>query len=559
MSVTPTREYVDSSAPRAAPSTQPAAETGPRPSSTVLRLQSSDPNPRRWWALAVLCTSLLLIALDTTVLNVALPTLAQQLHASSSGLQWIVDAYTLALGCLQLLFGGVADKVGRRRLLLLGLAVFAAGSVFAAYSTSTGYLIAARAVTGVGGAFLFPCTLALVLCLFPEPGERRTALGLWSATIGLGVVAGPVTGGLLLDHFWFGAIFLLNVPIAVAAIVLVLVVVPESRGPARVGHLDVLGAVLAVLGAGTILWGLIEGPSLGWESPLVIGDLMGGLVLAGGFIVWETIAQRPLLPYRAYRKAGFRLGTVAITVLFFGIYGFLFVLTQDLQLRLGYGALAAGVRMLPAAVLLLFAGVAPVLVRRTSTRAVLVSGLAAVAGGLALIAATSLHSDYLPVGVGLALTGAGMGLAMPTAEDAVLGAIDPDDAAAGSGTNSTHLQLGGSLGVAVIGSILVATYRRHLAVAAAVWRLPAAEVHAALPSLGAAAQAVGRLSNCTRDPSFATARLANCAHAPLFAAAARGFSEGLRSALMAGAGVCTAGGAVVVLLGTVRRRPRTTA
>ena len=224
--------------------------------------------------------------------------------------------------------------------------------------------------------------------------------------------------------------------------------------------------------------GLNRGAQPGLGVPLVIGDLIVGLVLAGSFIMWETIAHRPLLPYPASRKVGFRVGTVAITVLFFGIYGFLFVLTQDLQLRFGYSALAAGVRLLPADVLLLFAGVAPVLVRWTSTRAVLVSGLAAVAGGLALIAATALRPGYLPVGVGLALTGAGMGLAMPTAEDAVLGALDPDDAGAGSGTNRTHLQLGGSLGVAVIGSIVVATYRHHLVVAAAAWRLPSAGVHA---------------------------------------------------------------------------------
>jgi EmrB/QacA subfamily drug resistance transporter len=483
------------------------------------------------------------------VLNVALPTLAQGFHASSSSLQWIVDAYTLVLGSLQLLFGGVADKFGRRRLLLLGLAVFAAGSVFAAYSTATGYLIAARAVTGVGGAFLFPCTLASVLYLFPDPGERRKALGLWSATIGLGVVAGPVTGGLLLDHFWFGAIFLLNAPIAVVAFVLVLVVVPESRGPARTGRLDVPGAVLAVAAAGAVLWGLIEGPSLGWQSPLVVGDLIVGLVLAGGLVVWETRVQSPLLPYAAYRRAGFRMGTAAITVLFFGVYGFLFVMTQDLQLRLGYDPLAAGVRMLPAGVLLVFAGMAPVLVRWTSRRAVLASGLATLAGGVAIIAATALRPGYLPVGIGIALAGAGMGLAMPTAEDAVLEALDPDDAGAGAGTNSTHLQLGGSLGVAVIGSIVVATYRHHLEAATAVWRLPAAGVRAALPSLDAAVQAVGHLSNCMRDPSFATARLANCAPRPLFAVAARGFSDGLRSALTAAAGVCAAGGAVVILLG----------
>ncbi len=540
-------------------STVPEDEPRVHPRSHHRWLAGNSPNPRRWLALAVLCSGLLLIALDTTVLNVALPAVAQQLNASSSALQWVVDAYTLALGCLQLLFGGVADRAGRRRLLLLGLAVFAAGSVFAAYSTSTGYLIAARAVTGVGGAFLFPCTLASVLYLFPDPGERRKALGFWSATIGLGVVIGPVVGGLLLDHFWFGAIFLLNVPIAALAFILVLVVLPESRGPVQRGRLDVPGAVLAVLGAGAILWSFIEGPSLGWGSPLVIENLIAGLVVAGGFIVWESSSQRPLLPLPAYRRVGFRVGTAAISVLFFGIYGFLFVLSQDLQVRLGYSALAAGVRMLPAGVLVLSASMAPMFVKWTSTGFVLVSGLAAVAGGLGIIAVTAYRLGYLPVGVGLALAGAGMGLSMPTAEDAVLGSLDPDDAGAGAGANSTHLQLGGALGVAVIGSILVATYRHHLAATAQVRGLPAAGVRAALPSLGAAAQAVARLSNCARGPFFATAQLANCAHAPLFAVAARGFSDGLRAALMAGAGVCVVGGMVVILLGTTGRLARPSA
>jgi EmrB/QacA subfamily drug resistance transporter len=517
---------------------------------------AAGPHPRRWRALAVLCTGLMLIALDTTVLNVALPTLADHLHSSSAGLQWVVDAYTLALGCLQLLFGGVADRIGRRRVLLIGLAVFATGSVFAAYSTSTGYLIAARAVTGAGGTLVFPCTLASVLYLFPDPGERRRALGLWSATIGLGVVIGPVIGGLLLDRFWFGAIFVMNVPIAVVAFILVLVALPESRGPVRAGRPDVQGAVLAVLGAGAILWGLIEGPTRGWQSAPVIAALTIGLVVVGGFIRWEHSTQRPLLPLPAYRQTGFRVGTTAITVVFFGVYGFLFVLTQDLQLRLGYGALAAGVRMLPAGVLVLFAGAAPMLVKWTSTRAVLVFGLATLAAGLGVIAVTAFRLGYWPVAVGLALTGAGIGLAMPTAEDAVLGALHPDDAGAGAGANSTHLQLGGSLGVALIGSLVVSTYRHHLTAVAHVRALPAAEVRAALPSLGAAEQALARLSNCARGPLFATAQWPGCARGPLFAAAARGFSDGLRTALTAGAVMCIVGAMVVVLLSTTGRSAR---
>ena len=520
--------------------------TGPVPSPPIA-------GRRRWWALAVLCLGLLLIALDTTVLNVALPAIARQLRASTSALQWVVDSYTLALGCLQLVFGGLADNLGRRRLLLLGLTVFAAGSIWAAYSPSAGSLIAARALTGIGAAALLPCTLASVLFLFPDARERAKALGAWSATLGLGIVAGPTIGGALLDRFWFGSIFLLNIPIVLVAFVMVLAVLPENRGPAMRRRLDLAGTALAVFACVAVLWGLIEAPDRGWLSAPVALSLVVGLMTAAAFAIWEARCQRPLLPRQLYRRHAFRLGTTAITVLFFAVYGLLFALTQDLQLRLGYGALAAGIRMLPAGVLLVSASVAPALARRRGAPAVLGLGLAAVAGGLALIGAAPARAGYLPIGLGLFLTGAGMGFTIPTAEDAVLASVEPSDAGAGSGANSTHLQLGGSLGVALLGSILLTTYRHDLAHLAGV---PAAAVRAARPSLYAAVEVTSRLSGCARGPSFATARLDTCASA-FFIAAGDGFGDGLRSALTVGAAICALGGALVIWVGR-RRRPRAT-
>jgi EmrB/QacA subfamily drug resistance transporter len=495
-----------------------------------------DAHPRRWRALGVLCVALLLIALDTTVLNVALPTLARQLRASTSGLQWIVDGYTVALGCLLLLFGAVADRFGRRRLLLAGLAVFAGASVLAAYAHSTNVLIGARTLAGIGGAVILPCTLASVLSLFPDRQERATALGVWSGTLGLGVVLGPVTGGVLLDHFWFGSVFLLNVPIAVTAFALTFWVLPESRGPRRRGRLDLPGAGLAILGAGAILWGLIEAPDSGWLSLPVLTALVVGLLTTGAFVLWERASSAPLFPARIFASPGFRLGTASITLLFFAVYGFLFALTQDLQLRLGFGALAAGVRMLPAGVLLISAAAAPVLARRIGPQALLSFGLLTIGAGLAVVALTSSTHSYSPIAAGLFLVGGGMGMTMPTAEDVVLSSLEADDAGVGAGANSTNLQLGGSLGVAFIGSIAITTYRHHLA---RLTNIPPAALHAARPSLYAAT---------------ATARqLPGGARGPFFTAAASGFSQGLHMAFLVGATVSILGALAVARMRSPRQ------
>jgi EmrB/QacA subfamily drug resistance transporter len=494
-----------------------------------------DAHPRRWRALGVLCVALLLIALDTTVLNVALPTLARELRASTSGLQWIVDGYTVALGCLLLLFGAIGDRFGRRRMLLAGLGVFAGASVLAAYAHSTNVLIGARVLAGIGGAVILPCTLASVLSLFPDPHERATALGVWSATLGLGVVIGPVTGGVLLDHFWFGSVFLLNVPIAVTAFAFTFWVLPESRGPRRRGRLDLPGAGLAILGAGAILWGLIEAPDSGWLSVPVLTALVVGLLTTAAFVVWERVCSAPLFPARIFASPGFRLGTASITLLFFAVYGFLFALTQDLQLRLGFGAMAAGVRMLPAGVLLISAAAAPTLARRIGSRAVLSFGLLTIGVGLAVVALTSSVDTYSPIAAGLLLVGGGMGLTMPTAEDVVLSSVEPHDAGVGAGANSTNLQLGGSLGVALIGSIAITTYRHHLA---RLTYVPPAALVAARPSLYAAKATAGQLPGGVRGP-FLTA-------------AADGFSQGLHTAFLVGASVSIVGALAVARM----RSPR---
>ena len=347
---------------------------------------------------------------------------------------------------------------------------------------------------------------------------------------------GPVTGGVLLDHFWFGSVFLLNVPIAVAALGLTYWVLPESRGPRRRGRLDLPGAGLAIVGAGAVLWGLIEAPDLGWLSVPVLSSLLVGLVATAAFVLWERAYPTPLFPARIFASPGFRLGTASITLLFFAVYGFLFALTQDLQLRLGFSALAAGVRMLPAGVLLISAAAAPAVAHRFGPRAVLSLGLLTIGAGLAVVALTSSLHSYSPIAASLVLVGAGMGLTMPTAEDVVLSSVEPDDAGVGAGANSTNLQLGGSLGVALIGSIAITSYRHHLA---HITSVPPAALHAARPSLYAAA---------------ATAvHLPGGAHGPFFTAAADGFSHGLHTALLVGAAISLVGAVAVGRMRTQRQ------
>jgi EmrB/QacA subfamily drug resistance transporter len=302
----------------------------------------------RWWALAVLCVPLLIVSLDNTVLNVVLPTLVRKLHATTSQLQWIVDAYVLVFGGLMLVAGSLADRVGRKRTFLAGLAVFGVGSIWAAFSGTVGVLIAARASMGIGAALIMPSTLSIITNTFTDRGERQRALGLWSATSAVGISLGPIVGGLLLAHFWWGSVFLINVPVVMLGIACAIPLVPDSKDPAA-GRPDVEGSLLSIAGLGLLLWAIIEAPARGWFSAIVLGAGICGLFVIALFVAWERASSHPMLNLHFFADKRFSAAIVCNGLLMFGLYGALFVLTQFLQFQLGYTPLQAGVRVLPAA------------------------------------------------------------------------------------------------------------------------------------------------------------------------------------------------------------------
>src|ERR1019366_3397863 len=273
--------------------------------------------------------------LDNTVLNVALPTLVRDLGATSSQLQWIVDAYVIVFAGLILVSGSLADRFGRKRTFIVGLILFAAGSTWAAYSGSVGMLIAARASMGIGGSLIMPSPLAIITDVFSEPRQRQRAFGFWAATSGAGIALGPIVGGLLLAHFWWGSVFLINVPIAALALVLAFPFVPNSRN-LQAGRPDVLGALLSISGLGLLLWAIIDAPVHAWSSPTVIGAGIGGVAVLVCFAVWERFASQPMLRLSFFRRREFSVAVLSVSMVMFGLFGALFVLTQFLQFDLGY-------------------------------------------------------------------------------------------------------------------------------------------------------------------------------------------------------------------------------
>src|SRR3954452_5585214 len=343
-------------------------------SATSATSATTSLDPHRWVALVVLCVSLLVIVIDNTIVNVALPTLVRDLQADISQLQWVVDAYTLVFAGLLLLAGTLGDRYGRRRTLLLGLAVFGVASTAAAFAGGVSQLVLARAVMGAGAAFIMPATLSLLTSVFTDVRERAMAIGIWAATAGVGVALGPVVGGFLLEHFWWGSVFIVNVPIVAAAIITSRLLVPESRDSVD-RKVDGTGALLSGLGLVTFVWAIIEAPAKGWTAPEVLGAFAVSVVALGAFVLWERRVDEPLLDVRLFRNARFTAASITVMVLFFALFGFLFVSTHYLQLVLGYSPLAAGVRALPyAGAMIVFAIGSSALVERLGTKRVVTVG-----------------------------------------------------------------------------------------------------------------------------------------------------------------------------------------
>src|ERR1700758_3259504 len=404
-------------------------------------------------ALAVICLGGFVLSVGATIVNVALPTLSRELHADTAQLQWIVDAYTLVMSGLLLSAGSFSDRYGRRGWLNSGLALFALTSAVAAQVNSADALIAARAAMGVGAAVIFPTTLGLITNIFTDPVPRAKAIGLWAAMVGVGVAVGPISGGWLLQHFWWGSVFMVNIPIAALAIIGSILFVPTSRDPAA-PRVDVPGLLLSAVGITTLVYTVIEAPTWGWTNGRSSAGFALAAIVLAGFALWEQRSTHPMLDGSGFFTRRFSGGSLAVTAGFLTLFGFIFVITQYFQFIKDYTAFQAGVRLLPVAVSIALASVmGPWLVERVGTTAVVVAGLTSFATGLAWASTADAATPYTQIAMQMGLLGGGLGLTMAPATEALMGSLSADKAGVGSAVNDTTRELGGTLGVAIAGSI----------------------------------------------------------------------------------------------------------
>jgi EmrB/QacA subfamily drug resistance transporter len=438
---------------------------------------------RRWWTLAVVIVAVIAIGLDQTVLNVAIPTLQRELGASASELIWMVDAYIVVFAATLLITGALGDRYGRAKAFYLGLVIFGLSSLGAAYSQNTGQLIASRAVMGVSGALLMTSTLSIVTNVFPRQ-ERGRAIGVWAGVSAMGIFLGPVIGGALLENFWWGSVFLINVPVAAVALIAGLFLVPDSRDP-NAGTIDYPGFLLSMAAISLLVYGIIEAPSRGWTDPVVLATLIASAPLTVAFIWWEMRTASPLLNLQFFSHPRFSAGVAGTGMASFARLGAGFGLTQYLQFVQGYSPLEAGVRMLPLVLgIAVGAGFSDRLVKRMGTNWVVSGGMLLLAGGLAAVVFWQPETAFWIVGVNLFVIAFGVGNVMAPSTDAVMGAVPEEKAGVGSAMNGVARMVAGALGAAVIGSLMYTIYGNMMV--DAVSALPAQAAEAASDSVGAA-------------------------------------------------------------------------
>jgi EmrB/QacA subfamily drug resistance transporter len=444
----------------------------------------------------MILVSLLLAAfvinLDTTIVNVALPALVRELHASTSQLQWVVDAYNLVFAALLLTSGSLSDRFGRKGMLLGGLAVFGIASLVGGFTNTPSQLIAARAVMGLGAAVIFPATLSIIANVFTERGERARAIGLWGASAGLAIALGPIVGGWLLAHFSWSSIFFAMAPVSAVGAVLVVLSVPTSRDP-RAPRVDFPGFALSTAAMAVLVYTIIEAPSHGWAGARSLAGFSAAVVLLFAFVGWERGTSSPMLDVRLFRNLRFTAASASVTVAFFSLFGFIFLMTQYFQFIRGYSALSTGVHLLPVASSVAVGSVIGTrLAVRFGTKLVVTVGLVAVAAFYGWVSMIGAHTGYGVIATQMVLYGLGMGLTSAPATESIMGAVPKDQAGVGSAVNDTTRLLGGTLGVAVIGSIYASVYNSHLASSLPA-HLPAFVGHAVHQSVGAAFVAASHL------------------------------------------------------------------
>ncbi len=444
-------------------------------------------------ALAAICLSVFVISVDATIVNVALPTLSRELNADTAQLQWIVDAYTLVMAGLLLSVGSLSDRYGRRAWLSGGLAAFAITSIVAAQANSAHALIAARAAMGVGAAVIFPTTLGLITNIFTDPVRRAKAIGVWAAMVGVGVAVGPMAGGWLLEHFFWGSIFLVNVPVAAVAIVGGILFVPTSRDPAA-PKVDVPGLILSSIGVTVLIYTVIESPQWGWGSARTVAGFGVAAIVLAAFARWEWRSSHPMLDVSVFANRRFSGGSLAVTAGFLTLFGFIFVITQYFQFIKSYSAFETGVRLLPVAISIAVASVlGPRVVERVGSTAVVASGLAIFAAGLAWASTADAATPYLQIAGQMLLLGGGLGLTTAPATEAIMGSLSTDKAGIGSAVNDTTRELGGTLGVAIVGSVFASVYSRRIESASALTALPGDIRSTMEHSTAAAYKVIGQL------------------------------------------------------------------
>jgi EmrB/QacA subfamily drug resistance transporter len=489
---------------------------------------------RRLLVLATVCLAAFAINLDTTIVNVALPDLGRQLHATTRDLQWIVDGYNLAFAALVLTAGSLGDRFGRRPALLVGLAGFAISSGIGAAMTSPSALVAIRFVMGVSAAVIFPTTLSIISNAFPDRRQRAKAVGVWGAVTGLGVAIGPVTGGLLLTHFGWPSVFVALVPVALLALAATWAWVPESSNPGE-ARLDPAGLLLSSAAIGLLVYTIIEAPGRGWNSAPSLAGFTGAALLAGAFVVVERRRERPMIDVALFRTPAFSAASASVTIAFFALFGFIFLVTQYFQFLRGFGPLSTGLRILPVATTIAIGSVAGVLVAgRIGTRSVVTTGLLLLGSSFAWIGVSPTYMPYSEIVGQMVLMGLGLGLTTAPATESILSVLPPAKAGVGSAVNDATREAGGTLGVAVLGSIFTGLYAHRLS-STAFRTLPAHVREAAQNSLAAAFGTVGRA-----PAGAAQQRLLDGVHTS--------FMHGFHTASLVGGAICVAGAAGALLL-----------
>lgn len=489
---------------------------------------------------ALILFSLLLaafaISLDTTIVNVALPTLVRELHASTSQLQWVVDAFNLAFAALLLTSGSLSDRLGRRGMLISGLGLFGIASLAGGFTATAGQLIVARTVMGVGAAMIFPATLSIIANVFTERAQRAKAIGLWGATAGIAVALGPIIGGWLLEHFGWESIFFVMAPVAAAGAGLVALTVPTSRDP-EAKRIDVPGFALSTAAMASLVYTIIEAPTYGWGSSRSVVGFSVATVVFAGFLLWERQARAPMLDISLFKVPRFTAASGAVTVAFFSLFGFIFLMTQYFQFVRGFGPLSTGVHLLPVATSVAVGSVLGTrLSVRLGTKLIVTAGLLAVTGFYIWVSDLSTTIGYGTIALQMVLYGLGMGFTSAPATESIMGAVSKFKAGVGSAVNDTTRLLGGTLGVAVIGSVYASVYDARLTISLPP-RLPATLAHIAHQSVGAALEVAGRLGAAGQADAGISVRNA----------ASLAFIHGMNVGCLVAAGVAAVGAAMAVI------------